>query len=184
MSGDEGRVAVWLTFRWQYSFAVADDRRAYHTPDPERLRRLVIYAIPHGHTPGALPCKGGFAQNVKTDAAMPYITKTPKPPYYAVVFTSINADVDHSEHTQMYKRMVEIAESYEGYIGIEPARNPDGSGVAVIYWKDLATIQAFARHPEHVVAKKKGREIWYTHYLIRICKVERDYGRPEESKSG
>jgi heme-degrading monooxygenase HmoA len=112
---------------------------------------------------------------------MAYIVNTPKPPYYAVVFTSINADVDHTEHTKMYRRMVEIAESHEGYIGIEPARNPDGSGVAVIYWKDLATIQAFARHPEHVVAKKKGREIWYTNYLIRICKVERDYGRPEES---
>jgi heme-degrading monooxygenase HmoA len=115
--------------------------------------------------------------------AKSYIAKTPKPPYYAVVFTSINADVDHTEHTKMYQRMVEIAESYEGYIGIEPARNADGSGVAVIYWKDLATIQAFARHPEHIVAKKKGREIWYTHYLIRVCKVERDYGRPEESES-
>jgi heme-degrading monooxygenase HmoA len=116
---------------------------------------------------------------------MPYIAKTPKPPYYAVVFTSINADVDHSEHTAMYKRMVEIAESFDGFLGIEPARNADGSGVAVIYWKDLATIQAFARHPEHMVAKNKGREIWYSHYLIRICKVERDYGRPErpESKS-
>jgi heme-degrading monooxygenase HmoA len=114
---------------------------------------------------------------------MAYIVNTPKPPYYAVVFTSINADVDHTEHTKMYRRMVEIAESYEGYIGIEPARNPDGSGVAVIYWKDLATIQAFARDPEHLVAKKKGREIWYSHYLIRICKVERDYGRPEESES-
>jgi heme-degrading monooxygenase HmoA len=111
-------------------------------------------------------------------AVMPYIAKTPKPPYYAVVFTSINADVDHTEHAEMYKRMVEIAEGYEGYIGIEPARNADGTGVAVIYWKDLETINAFARHPEHLVAKKKGREIWYSHYLIRICKVERDYGRP------
>ena len=52
---------------------------------------------------------------------MSYITRTPKPPYYAVVFTSINADVDHTEHAEMYKRMVEIAESFEGYIGIEPA---------------------------------------------------------------
>jgi len=25
--------------------------------------------------------------------AMPYVAKTPKPPYYAVVFTSINANV-------------------------------------------------------------------------------------------
>jgi hypothetical protein len=31
---------------------------------------------------------------------MPFISKTPKPPYYAVVFTSINADVDHTEHRE------------------------------------------------------------------------------------
>ena len=58
---------------------------------------------------------------------MPFISKTPKPPYYAVVFTSINANVDHAEHREAYKRMVELAQSYEGYLGIEPARNPDGS---------------------------------------------------------
>jgi hypothetical protein len=34
---------------------------------------------------------------------MPFISKTPKPPYYAVVFTSINADVDHTEHRETYK---------------------------------------------------------------------------------
>jgi heme-degrading monooxygenase HmoA len=32
---------------------------------------------------------------------------------------------------------------------------------------------------EHQVAKRKGREIWYSHYMIRICKVERAYGRPD-----
>src|SRR5262245_30598892 len=42
----------------------------------------------------------------KQDAVMPFISKTPKPPYYAVVFTSINADVDHTEHRESYKRMV------------------------------------------------------------------------------
>jgi hypothetical protein len=51
---------------------------------------------------------------------MPFISKTPKPPYYAVVFTTINADVDHTEHAQTYKRMVELAQGYEGYLGIEP----------------------------------------------------------------
>jgi heme-degrading monooxygenase HmoA len=110
---------------------------------------------------------------------MPFISKTPSPPYYAVIFTSINADVDHTEHTELYRRMVELAESHDGFLGIEPARSPDGSGVAAIYWKDADSIAAFARDPEHVVAKKKGREIWYTHYMIRICKVEREYGRPD-----
>jgi heme-degrading monooxygenase HmoA len=115
--------------------------------------------------------------------AMPFVANTPKPPYYAVVFTSLNApDVDHTEHVAMYQRLVKIAESYEGYLGIEPARNSDGSGVAVVYWKDLKSIAAWARDPEHVVAKRKGREIWYSHYMIRICKVERDYGRPDWSQ--
>ena len=110
---------------------------------------------------------------------MRFISKTPRPPYYAVVFTSINAEVDHTEHTAMYQRMVEVAQRYEGYLGIEPARNPDGTGVAAVYWKDHDLILAFARDPEHLIAKKKGREIRYSHYFIRICKVERDYGRPE-----
>ena len=40
---------------------------------------------------------------------MAFISKTPKPPYYAVIFTSINADVDHAEHVAMSRRMVELA---------------------------------------------------------------------------
>ena len=114
------------------------------------------------------------------EASMPFISKTPKPPYYAVVFTSIKADVDHTEHTEMFKRVMALAQGYPGYLGIEPARNPDGTGVAAVYWKDHESILAFARDPDHRVAKKKGREIWYSHYMIRICKVEREYGRPDQ----
>ncbi|HEX3340363.1 MAG TPA: antibiotic biosynthesis monooxygenase [Pseudolabrys sp.] len=110
---------------------------------------------------------------------MAFISKTPKPPYYAVIFTSINADVDHAEHVAMSRRMVELAATYDGFLGIEPARNTDGSGVSAIYWKDTDSIAAFARDPEHRIAKKKGREIWYSYYMIRICKVEREYGRPD-----
>ena len=110
---------------------------------------------------------------------MPFVSKPPKPPYFAVVFTSINADVDHTEHTEMYGRMLELAQGYTGFLGIEPARNPDGTGVAAVYWKDRESIAAFARDPAHMVAKRKGREIWYRNYFIRICQVERDYGRPD-----
>ena len=110
---------------------------------------------------------------------MPFIARTPPPPYYAVVFTSINADVDHAEHAEMFGRLVERAASYEGFLGIEPARNADGTGVAAVYFTDAEAIAAWARDPEHRVAKKRGREEWYRHYMIRICKVEREYGRPD-----
>jgi hypothetical protein len=76
---------------------------------------------------------------------MPYISKTPKPPYYAVVFTSINANVDHTEHVEMYGRLVQRALTYEGFLGIEPARNGDGTGVAAVYFRDQASIDAGQR---------------------------------------
>ncbi len=110
---------------------------------------------------------------------MPYISRTPNPPYYTVVFTSINAAVDHTEHVEMFQHLVQRASTYDGYLGIEAARNGNGTGVAAVYWKDLASIEAWARDPEHQVAKRKGREIWYSHYMIRICRVERAYGRPD-----
>ena len=110
---------------------------------------------------------------------MPYISRTPTPPYYTVVFTSINADVDHTEHVEMFGRLVQHASTYDGYLGIEAARNNDGAGVAAVCWKDLDSIEAWAQDPEHQVAKRKGRDIWYSHSMIRICKVERAYGRPD-----
>ena len=44
---------------------------------------------------------------------MPYISNTPKPPYYAVIFTSINAPVDHTEHVEMYGRLAKRAQTFE-----------------------------------------------------------------------
>ena len=110
---------------------------------------------------------------------MPFISRTPKPPYYVVVFTSINADVDHTEHVALAKQLAARAQTYDGFLGIEPARNADGTGVSAVYWKDLDSVAAFARDPEHRIAKQKGREIWYSHYMIRIARVEREYGRPD-----
>jgi heme-degrading monooxygenase HmoA len=108
---------------------------------------------------------------------MPFIASTPKPPYYAVVFTSVNADVDHTEHARLSAHLAQRAQTYPGYLGIEAARGADGKGVTVVYYQDLESIEAWAKDPEHQVAKRKGREVWYSHYFIRISKVEREYGR-------
>jgi heme-degrading monooxygenase HmoA len=110
---------------------------------------------------------------------MSYIAKTPKPPYYAVIFTSINTPGDHTEHLALSAKLAERAKTFAGYLGIEGSRNTDGTGVTAVYWKDEASILAWAKDPEHQVAKAKGREIWYSHYMIRICRVEREYGRAD-----
>jgi heme-degrading monooxygenase HmoA len=100
------------------------------------------------------------------------IADTPKPPYYAVIFTSeVNDALDGYE--DMGQRMVELAEEQEGYLGIESARQE--IGITVSYWKDLDSIRKWKMNAEHRIAQEKGKTQWYRNYKTRICLVERDY---------
>lgn len=98
------------------------------------------------------------------------IAETPKPPYYAVLFSSILNRVD-DEYSETAERMIELAETMPGFLGAESAR--DGLGITVSYWESMDAIIAWKQHPEHVDAMKRGREEWYEAYTLRICKVEK-----------
>lgn len=101
------------------------------------------------------------------------IAKTPKPPYYAVIFSSINTD-NTANYSEMAEYMVELAHQQKGFLGIESARN--NIGITVSYWKDLESIKAWKSNAKHTIAQKYGKEKWYQSYKTRIAKVERDYG--------
>ncbi len=101
------------------------------------------------------------------------IAKTPEPPYYAVIFTSLRTDGDN-DYNMTADRMVELAELQEGYLGIESARNE--IGITVSYWKDLEAIKKWKKQVDHTEAREKGRITWYKKFKVRISKVERDYG--------
>jgi heme-degrading monooxygenase HmoA len=101
------------------------------------------------------------------------IAPTPKPPYYAVIFTSERTSVE-DDYGRMSERMVELAQQQPGYLGHESAR--DGIGITVSYWENLDAIRNWKQNTEHLFAQQKGREDWYSSYKTRICKVERDYG--------
>jgi heme-degrading monooxygenase HmoA len=100
------------------------------------------------------------------------IAKTPKPPYYAVIFTSLRTDVDKA-YSETAKRMTELAKQADGFLGVESAR--EETGITVSYWKDMESIAGWKKNSEHQQAQRSGKEIWYENYKIRICKVERDY---------
>jgi heme-degrading monooxygenase HmoA len=101
------------------------------------------------------------------------IAQTPKPPYYAVIFTSLRTEGDDG-YGDMSEQMEELAKHQPGYLGIESARS--GLGITVSYWESLEAIQNWRKNTEHLVAQQHGREKWYTHFKVRICLVERDYG--------
>jgi heme-degrading monooxygenase HmoA len=101
------------------------------------------------------------------------IAATPKPPYYAVIFTSQRTDGDNG-YDGMATKMVELAAKQPGYLGIESAR--ENLGITVSYWSDLESIKNWKANIEHKEAQKIGHEKWYSSFKVRISKVERDYG--------
>jgi len=102
------------------------------------------------------------------------IANTPKPPYYAVIFTSELTGGEHG-YEQMAAKMVELASSQPGFLGVESTiRDQDGLGITVSYWDSLESIRNWKDHSLHKVAQEKGKSIWYQRFGLRVCKVERD----------
>lgn len=99
---------------------------------------------------------------------------TPRPPYYAVIFSSQRTEGDNG-YGETAARMAELAAQQPGFLGMESTRGADGFGITVAYFDTEENIRAWKRNMEHAAARQKGREVWYAHYEIRIAKVERAY---------
>lgn len=104
---------------------------------------------------------------------MTLLADTPEPPYYAVIFSSMQSD-DLQGYEQTANHMLALARLQDGYLGVESAR--EAIGITVSYWRDLESIKHWKQQAEHRLAQAMGRERWYRRYKTRIALVERDYG--------
>ncbi len=102
----------------------------------------------------------------------PAPARTPSPPYYAVIFTSLRTEGDN-DYAATAQRMVELATQQPGFLGFESAR--DGLGLSVSYWSSLDAIAAWKANAEHHAAQQRAGE-WYHAFRVRVCKVEKEYG--------
>ncbi len=105
------------------------------------------------------------------------LADTPKPPYYAVIFSSVRSDWTEG-YSETTERMLELAREQPGFLGVESARNE--IGITVSYWRDLDSIKAWKTNTEHLEAQRRGKRDWYSAYTTRICLVERAYGFASE----
>lgn len=100
------------------------------------------------------------------------IANTPKPPYYAVIFTSVlNSDDDG--YSDMGEQMERMVSSQPGFLGFESARSE--IGITVSYWESIAAIKEWKYNSEHSIAREKGKNLWYKSFKVRVAKIERDY---------
>lgn len=104
----------------------------------------------------------------------PGFANAPSPPYFVVIFTSRRTDLE-AGYEQTAARMVELASVQPGFLGVESARDTDGFGITVSYWRTLDDIARWRDHLEHTAAREQGRASWYSRYALRIAKVERAY---------
>jgi len=75
----------------------------------------------------------------------------------------------------MADTMAELALQQPGCLGLESTRGQDGFGITVSYWKDEASIASWEANAEHQLARKQGNSTWYSHYELRVARVERAY---------
>jgi heme-degrading monooxygenase HmoA len=104
------------------------------------------------------------------------LAKTPEPPYYAVIFTSLRTSADAEGYAQTADEMVELASSQPGFLGVDSVRDAEGVGITVAYWTSEEAIRAWRDNADHRIAQRHGRERWYRAYEVRVARVERAYG--------
>lgn len=98
--------------------------------------------------------------------------RTPAPPYYAVIFTSVRTEGD-AGYGEAARRMLELAAGQPGFLGFESARQE--IGISVSYWESLEAIAAWKAHAGHREAQARATD-WYARFRVRVCRVEREYG--------
>lgn len=92
---------------------------------------------------------------------------------YAVIF-SANAKSLDEEYLVVANRMREIAKQKYGCIDFVAVTEGDRE-VAISYWPNTESIEAWKNDPEHKEAQRLGREKWYSEYKVQVVKVEREY---------
>jgi heme-degrading monooxygenase HmoA len=105
------------------------------------------------------------------------ISRTPTPPYYAVIFTSLRTEIE-AGYGKMAELMLELASEQAGFLGVESVRGSDGLGITISYWESEEAIAAWKAHTKHKLAQETGQRTWYADYRVRVAKVEREYGKP------
>lgn len=103
---------------------------------------------------------------------------TPTPPYHVVIFTSQRSAHDDAGYAAAAAQMDALTRKVPGLLGIESARGADGLGITVCYRDREAAITGWRQQLDHAQAQRRGDTVGYTHYELRVARVERAYGGP------
>ena len=98
-----------------------------------------------------------------------------KPDKIVTVFRTRVRPGLEEELTRLGTRMYELASGMPGFLSYKDFAAEDGEFVSIIEFASVEELAAWRAHPEHVEAQKLGREKFFSHYHIQVCRIEREY---------
>ena len=87
------------------------------------------------------------------------------------------------DYVALVERMAELASSMPGYISHKGFFAEDGERVTVVEFETEEGMRAWRMHPEHRVAQRKAKEIYYQDYSVQVCQVVRENRFKREAAS-
>jgi len=108
----------------------------------------------------------------------PAFANTPKPPYYAVIFTSQRTNHGQIDYDAAAEWMFGLVQQQPGFLGVESTRDAHGFGITVAYFDSEENIRLWRNHADHVATRERGKREWYEHFEVRVARVERAYNGP------
>ena len=96
------------------------------------------------------------------------------------VFRSRPNPAAQEEYAQWSARMSDLAKTIPGYVSHKGFIAADGEKATIVEFETEEEMRIWATHPEHVEAKKKGRNTFFTEYRVQVCRVERETAFPKK----
>jgi heme-degrading monooxygenase HmoA len=78
------------------------------------------------------------------------------------------------EYVQWAKRMNDLVVTVPGYISHKSFIAPDGERLLLVEFETEEAIRQWGLHPEHIEAKKLGRQRFFSEYSAQICGLIRE----------
>jgi heme-degrading monooxygenase HmoA len=107
------------------------------------------------------------------------LLRTPSPPYYAVISTSIRPMEGSADYDTTMEAMIRLVKEMPGFLGAESSvelKDNKYYKVSTVYWRDLKSLSAWRHDVAHVKAKEHGAAHFYLEHNIRVCQVIEHYG--------
>jgi len=90
-----------------------------------------------------------------------------------LIRTRMRANADLAAYEGLNGAMYELVQRIPGFLGVAGYTSPDGEEIGVARFESLESLRAWREHPDHVVARQRGRSEFYAAYTIEVCEVVR-----------